>query len=119
MLVHDRDASALRIEWRAKINGFAVKDHRAGGWAVETGEELDAGALASAVFAKQRKNFTSIQRERGIAQGNRANEGLGSVIETDDGAAGANRVRGRHVRCVYHFRPEAALWLHGSFSAVA
>ena len=88
MLVHDRDAVALRVErCVASSTGSPSSSTSPASGPIDAGQQLDAGALAGAVLAQQRQHLAGMQLQRHVADGDRAAERLGDTAQRRHGAA--------------------------------
>ena len=99
MLVHHRDATALRLERRPALDRCAVdQDHPAVG-PMHPCQQLDAGALAGTVLAEQGQDLARQEVERGVLERHRAAEAFSGVAEAGHCLAGRGIDQGRaHIR---------------------
>ena len=85
MLVHDRDAVALRVERCARAGPAAPSSTTSpASGPVDAGQQLDAGALAGAVLAEQRQHLAGMECQRNVADGNGAAERFGDAMQRCD-----------------------------------
>jgi hypothetical protein len=103
MLVHDGDARVLRIQRRVKRNRFAIHRDMTLIGLVNAGKEFNARALARAIFAQQRQNFTGNKVQRYVAERRGATKGLGSLAETGNRRGGI--ARGENGHCLHLDEP--------------
>ena len=91
MLVHHRDAPALRVQGRLELHGLPGQEHLARVRPMHAGQQLDAGALAGAVLAQQGQDLARMQRERHVGEamphvpGTVAARDLGKDVRHSDG----------------------------------
>ena len=76
----DPDAHAAAVRGRGDGRGFAVPQKAALPELVDTGQQLDEGGFAGAVFSHQTVNFSGIQLEIDVTQGVDAVELLADVF---------------------------------------
>ena len=88
MLVHDRDAMALRIERCCELDSVAIERNLPGVGPIDAGQQLDAGALAGAVLAQQRQHLTGMECQGNVADGNGAAERFGDTMQRCDRSPG-------------------------------
>ena len=79
VLVHDGDAALPRVEGRREGDRGAVDEDAAAGRVIDSGEHLDAGALARAVLAEKRQHLAGAEAEGDVAERGGAAERLRGV----------------------------------------